>query len=91
MLCDLPHCIQYKSNLIAHRFAPGGLWWKNIDTCHLFAKKILCVSIGIGVYVCILWVSDWHSKDLYALMILIFGSQNCSFHKCKKIYIYIFV
>ena len=25
MLYDLPLCIQYKSNLIAHRFAPGGL------------------------------------------------------------------
>ena len=43
MLCDLPCCIQYKSNLIAHRFAPGGLWLKNIETCYLFAKKF-CVS-----------------------------------------------
>ena len=27
-------------------------------------------------------------KIYMLLMILIFGSQNCSFHKCKKIYIY---
>ena len=40
MLYDLPLCIQYKSNLFAHRFAPGGLWLKNIETCYLFAKKL---------------------------------------------------
>lgn len=66
--CVISCCIQYKSNLIAHRFAPGGLWLKNVETCYLFAKNSMCLSIGIGAYVCILWVSAWHREDLCVLM-----------------------
>ena len=37
-------------------------------------QNCLCVSIGIVVYVCILWVSDWHRKDLYPLMLYMLSS-----------------
>ena len=68
ILCNLPCCTQDKSNLIAHRFASDDLWLKIIETCYLFAKSFYVSSIGIGAYVCILWVSDWHRKDFSVLM-----------------------
>ena len=56
MLYDLPLCIQYKSNLIAHKFAPGGLWLKNIETCYLFAKNFY-VSFYQNRGICLYLVS----------------------------------
>ena len=42
--------------------------WRTLRHVTCLPNIFMCLSIGIGAYVCILWVSAWHRKDLCVLM-----------------------
>lgn len=64
----------------------GRRHWHMLPACQKFVR----VSIGIRAYVYILWVLIDIGKISLFWWLLIFGSKNSSFHKCKN-FMYIFV